>query len=198
MKEGNVPAIKVAVLLFEGVELLDFAGPAEVFASTEGFQVFTVGLSEEPVSSQQFLSINPKYTIANCPKADIIIVPGGEVEYLIENQELICWLRASTIHALHLLSVCKGAGLLAAAGLLNQREATTQNDFKPRLQELAPDAIILPNARITDNGQVITTAGTSSGIDGALHLLARLKGKNTAHQTANFLEYKNWNTHMAD
>lgn len=184
--------IKVAILIFEGVELLDFAGPGEVFAATEGFEVYTVGLEEKPVLSQRFLTLVPAYTLDNCPSPDIVVIPGGELEYLLSYKPLLQWIRATSIKASHLLSVCTGAGLLASAGLLNERKATTFSSYKKRLQELAPTATILPDARLADNGQVITTAGVSAGIDGALHLLARLKGVQTAQSTADYMEYSGW------
>lgn len=186
--------IKVAILVFQGVELLDFAGPGEVFSATKGFEVFTVGLEEKPVVSQRFLTLVPAYTLDNCPPPDILVIPGGELEYLLDHKPLLQWIRASSIKAQHLLSVCTGAGLLASAGLLNNRKATTFSSYKKRLQELAPTATILHDARVVDNGQVITTAGVSAGIDGALHLLARLKGVQTAQKTANYMEYHGWHS----
>lgn len=188
----NMRDIKVAILIFEGVELLDFAGPGEVFSATEGFEVYTVGLEEKPVLSQRFLTLVPAYTLDNCPSPDIVVIPGGELEYLLDYKPLLQWIRATSIKARHLLSVCTGAGLLASAGLLNERKATTFSSYKKRLQELAPTATILPDARLADNGQVITTAGVSAGIDGALHLLARLKGVQTAQSTADYMEYSGW------
>lgn len=184
--------IKVAILLFEGVELLDFAGPGEVFAATEGFEVYTVGVEGKPVVSQRFLTLVPAYTLDNCPFPDILVIPGGDIEYLLDYKPLLQWIRALSIKARHLLSVCTGAGLLASAGLLHGRKATTFSTYKKRLQELAPTATILQDARVADNGQVITTAGVSAGIDGALHLLARLKGIQTAQSTADYMEYSGW------
>lgn len=192
MEEIREPEIKVAILVYEGVELLDFAGPGEVFAATEGFDVYTVGVEEKPVVSQRFLTLVPAYTLDNCPSPDILVIPGGEIEYLLDYKPLLQWIRALSIKARHLLSVCTGAGLLASAGLLHERKATTFSSYKKRLQELAPTATILQDARVADNGQVITTAGVSAGIDGALHLLARLKGVQTAQSTADYMEYSGW------
>lgn len=195
-KDTNLP-LKVAILLFDGVELLDFAGPGEVFSITKGFKVYTVGLEKTEVISQRFLTLIPTYSIEECPTPDILVIPGGELEYLLDHQPLLNWLRALSIKARHILSVCTGAALLAKAGLLHQREATTLADYKDRLQELAPTAQILTNARLTDNGQLLTTAGISAGIDGALYLLARLKGKQTAKHTADYMEYAGWNPNRA-
>lgn len=192
MEEIKEPEIKVAILIYEGVELLDFAGPGEVFAATEGFSVYTVGVEEKPVISQRFLTLVPAYTLDNCPSPDVLVIPGGELEYLLDHKPLLQWIRALSIKVRHLLSVCTGAALLASAGLLHERKATTLSGYKERLQELAPTANILQDARLADNGQVITTAGVSAGIDGALHLLARLKGVQTAQNTARYMEYSGW------
>lgn len=197
MEKIKEPEIKVAILVYEGVELLDFAGPGEVFAATEGFSVYTVGVEEKPVISQRFLTLIPAYTLDNCPSPDVLVIPGGELEYLLDYKPLLQWIRALSIKARHLLSVCTGAGLLASAGLLHERKATTFSGYKERLQELAPTANILQDARLADNGQIITTAGVSAGIDGALHLLARLKGVQTAQSTARYMEYSGWESGSA-
>ena len=89
--------IKVAVLLFDGVEILDFAGPGEVFSITEGFEVFTVSLDTEPVNCQNFLTLIPTYSLDDCPAMDILVIPGGKLEPLLEHQKLQCWIRASSL-----------------------------------------------------------------------------------------------------
>lgn len=192
MGNEKEPEISVGLLLYEGVELLNFAGPGEVFASTKGFKVFTMGLNTEPIKSQGFITLLPEFSMKDFPPADILVIPGGNIEDLLENQQLLCWLRACSIKSQHILSICTGAGLLAKAGLLNWRKATTFHDYKEKLQELAPTATILSDARFADNGQVITTAGISAGIDGALHLIARIKGREVALQTAKYMEYAAW------
>ncbi|MVM30247.1 DJ-1/PfpI family protein [Spirosoma sp. HMF4905] len=182
----------VAIFIHNGVEVLDFSGPSEVFASTEGFNVYTVSLSKDPIISQGFIKIIPNYSLADCPKPDIVVLPGGQTGPFIENKTLIAWIKASAQDAEVMLSVCTGAGLLAKAGLLDGKQATTFHNYIDNLQNATPKAKILRNTRFVDNGQVITTAGVSAGIDGALHVVAKLKGLAVATQTARYMEYDKW------
>lgn len=192
MKEEDDEIIRVGILLFEGVDLLGVAGSAEVFAATDNFEVFTVGLNKEPVVGQNLISILPAFSLEDCPAMEILVVPGGEIEPLLENHQLICWIRSCSIKVKYVLSVCKGATLLAKAGLLNKREVASFPTYEDLLQELAPLAIVMPHANLTDNGQVITVSGVSAGIDGALHLVSGIKGKRKAHQIADQIEYAHW------
>ncbi|QHW01339.1 DJ-1/PfpI family protein [Spirosoma endbachense] len=182
----------VAIFIHNGVEILDFAGPSEVFASTEGFNVYTVSLSKEPIISQGFIKITPTYSLTDCPKPDIVVLPGGNTGPFIENKALIDWIKNSATQAEVMLSVCTGAGLLAKAGLLDGKQATTFHSYIEPLQRATPKAEILRNTRFVDNGQIITTAGVSAGIDGALHVVAKLKGQAVAIQTARYMEYDKW------
>ena len=182
----------VAIFIHNGVEILDFAGPSEVFASTDGFNVYTVSLSKEPIISQGFIKITPAYNLTDCPKPDIVVLPGGDTGPFIENKPLIDWIKNSANHAEIMLSVCTGAGLLAKAGLLDGKQATTFHSYIEKLQRATPKAKILSDTRFVDNGQIITTAGVSAGIDGALHVVAKLKGQAIATQTARYMEYDKW------
>lgn len=182
----------VAIFVHNGVEVLDFAGPSEVFASTEGFNVYTVSLTTEPIISQGFIKIIPAYSLSDCPKPDIVVLPGGQTGPFLENKPLIDWIKTCAQHAEIMLSVCTGAGLLAKAGLLDGKQATTFHNYIDPLQKATPNARILRNTRFVDNGQIITTAGVSAGIDGALHVVAKLKGLAVATQTAHYMEYDKW------
>ncbi|MCF0055256.1 DJ-1/PfpI family protein [Dyadobacter sp. CY356] len=182
----------VAIFIHNGIEILDFAGPSEVFASTEGFNVYTVSLSKEPVISQGFIKITPTYSLTDCPKPDVVVLPGGDTGPFIENKTLIDWIKNSATHAEVMLSVCTGAGLLAKAGLLDGKQATTFHSYIEPLQKATPKALILRDTRFVDNGQIVTTAGVSAGIDGALHVIAKLKGQGAAAKTARYMEYDKW------
>jgi len=190
--QREVKKRNVAIFIHNGVEILDFAGPSEVFASTEGFNVYTVSLTNEPIISQGFIKITPTYSLANCPKPDIVVLPGGNTGPFIENKPLIDWIKNASTQAEVMLSVCTGAGLLAKAGLLDGKQATTFHSYIEPLQRATPKAKILRNTRFVDNGQIITTAGVSAGIDGALHVVAKLKGQAIATQTARYMEYDKW------
>jgi transcriptional regulator GlxA family with amidase domain len=183
----------VAIFIHEGVELLDFAGPGEVFsaAGRNGeFNVYTVAASSQPALSQGFVMIKPEYTIANCPPPDIIILPGGRTDVPLGNQEVIEWIKKSSKRAEIIMSVCTGAFLLAKAGLLDGLEATTHWNSIESLKESAPRAAVRENVRFADNGHIITAAGVSAGIDASLHVVDRLLGREAATRTARYMEYK--------
>lgn len=189
---GTPKQLNVAIFIHNGVEVLDFAGPSEVFASTEGFNVYTVSLTTEPIVSQGFVKVIPTYRLTDCPKPDILVLPGGDTGPFIKNKVLIDWIKSCSKQTDVLLSVCTGAGLLAKAGLLDGKQATTFHSYIELLQRATPKAKILQNIRFVDNGQIITTAGVSAGIDGALHVVAKLKGLAVAMQTARDIEYDKW------
>jgi len=182
----------VAVLLYEGVELLDFGGPGEVFAATEGFNVYTVAATADPIVSQGFVRITPEYTLDDSPRPDILILPGGATGGPLRNEKVIEWIRAVADDLEVALSVCTGAYLLAKAGLLDGLKATTWHGAIDNFREFAPHTMVLENTRWVDNGKVVTTAGVSAGIDGALHVVARLKGEKVAASTARYMEYDKW------
>jgi transcriptional regulator GlxA family with amidase domain len=184
----------VAIFIHEGVELLDFSGPGEVFAAAgqgRAFSVYTVALKEDAITSQGFVRIKPQYTIFNCPPPDIVVLPGGNTRIPLNEPEVIEWIKNATQHAEVMLSVCTGAFLLAKAGLLDGREATTHWGSIERLRQAAPQARVRENRRFVDSGKIVTSAGVSAGIDGALHVVDRLLGRTAALETARYMEY-NW------
>lgn len=184
---------KVAIFIHDGVELLDFSGPGEVFASADhgqAFEVYTVAASPDPVLSQRFVTVKPQYTFANCPPPDIIILPGGRTEVPLGNAAVIQWIKDSSQKAEVVMSVCTGAFLLAKAGLLDGREATTHWSAIESLRREAPKTTVHENRRFVDNGKVVTAAGVSAGIDASLHLVDRLLGREVAQRTARYMEYK--------
>ena len=187
----------VAIVLYEGVELLDFAGPGEVFTHSgtetgeQAFNVYTVATSTEPLVSQGFLTVKPQYSFDNAPKPDIVVFPGGNVDGLLKDKRGMTWAKAAAINAEIAMSVCNGAHILAEAGLLDNKKFTSHWAAIPRLRQKVPTATALENVRFVDNGQVITTAGVSAGIDGALHVVERLMGTKSAKDAAHMMEY-NW------
>lgn len=183
---------KVAIVVFEGVELLDFAGPGEVFAAAGhggSFEVFTVGASRESVTSQGFVEITPRFAMAEAPRPDLLVVPGGGVGSLLRDPAAMAWIRETAGKAEVVLSVCNGALVLAEAGLLEGLSATTHAGSIEALRRRAPRTRVVEGERFVDNGRVVTAAGVSAGIDGALHLVARLVGEETARDTARYMEY---------
>ena len=183
----------VAVFLFDGVELLDFAGPADVFsAAGSGYKVYTVAESTEPIVSQGFVKVVPEFSIHNCPKPDVLVIPGGNTAAPLDSPEVIAWIKGVSENTEVTMSVCTGAFILAKAGLLDGQQATTHWSQLARLRKAAPNIDVRDKVRFIDAGKIVTTAGVSAGIDGALHVVDRLSGRSAATWAANGMEYK-WN-----
>lgn len=185
----------VAILIFDNVEVLDFTGPFEVFitGSNRGkdFNVYTVAEFDRPIISLGNLSVNPTYTIYNCPKPDILIIPGGWGSRIeMQNEIITKWIREISNDVELLLSVCTGALILAKANLLDGLQITTNRLAINELKEVAPEtAEIVENARYIDNGKIILSAGVSAGIDMSLYVVSRLFGEERAKNTAELMEY---------
>ncbi len=188
IESGGGEEVTVAILLFNGVEIIDYAGPWEVFG-TAGFQVHTVAEKSEPVTMVFGQKVIADYTFENSPKADILLVPGGGVSEAMDNPLLIQWIQAAAKEAGHVMSVCTGAFLLAKAGLLAGQTATTVHGMIDDLLAF-PNTKVVYNQRYVDNGKIITTAGLSSGIDGALHLVSKMLGRGEAQSVALNMEYR--------
>jgi len=183
------PRPTVAVLLFDGAEIIDYAGPWEAFGEI-GFKVFTVAEKTQPVKATFGQKVIPDYTFTNSPAADILLVPGGDIHNAVQNAKLIQWVRKNAESSKHVMSVCTGAFILARAGLLDGLNATTVSHSLDQLAQAAPKAKVVHDQRYVDNGKIITTAGLSSGIDGAYHLISKIKGKGTAQAAALGMEYR--------
>ena len=190
---------RVAILIFDDVEVLDFCGPFEVFSVTrtpEGtryFDVVTVAERAEPVIARNGLSVNPTFTIHDCPKPDIILVPGGQgTRREMHNPILIDWIRQQDSGTELTLSVCTGSLMLAKAGLLDGLAATTHWGALDLLRETAPSTTVKDDVRYVDNGRIVTSAGVSAGIDMSLHVVERLLGPEIAAQTARHMQYYYW------
>ncbi len=186
----------VAILIFDDVEVLDFCGPFEVFAVTgrrqevPPFNVYTVAETLAPVTTRGGMSVNPRYSLADCPLPHILVVPGGYgTRRAMRSEALIAWIRRAAPHSEVIASVCTGSLVLGAAGLLDGLRATTHHSAFDLLREAAPTVQVLEGVRFVDNGAVITSAGISAGIDMALHIVARLLGEETARETAHYMEY---------
>ncbi|MCB9348140.1 MAG: DJ-1/PfpI family protein [Lewinellaceae bacterium] len=190
--QQNGRVYKVALFVPSGAELLDFAGPGEAFTQANGFEVYLVSLSEEPIRSQGFMTITPNYSYKNCPKPDIILIPGGGTGRIINEPEAIQWVKEHYENGGTVLTVCTGASVAAKAGLLEGKKATTYHTAFDYVQGYCSDCELLKGVRYVDNGLIITTAGISAGIDGALHLISRIKGQDIAEEAARNMEYDKW------
>lgn len=188
---------RTAIVIFDEVEVLDFAGPFEVFSVTgrrrnlEPFEVFTVAERLAPVAARNGLSVNPRYSFENCPPPEILVVPGGfGTRREMKNPMMLEWISRVAPACELVLSVCTGALVLGAAGLLDQRNATTHFMAFDELRAVAPHASVHEGHRIVDNGNLILSAGVSAGIDMSLHVVARLLGADVARETARYMEYE--------
>lgn len=186
----------VAILLFEGVQIIDYTGPYEVFGQAwtpdgQAFRIYTVAEKAGPLQTNMGMTVVPRYTFADAPKPDVLILPGGGVPPHLENPAVMRWVKEASRDAEVVLSVCNGAFFLAKTGLLDGLEATTFAGLIDDLREAAPKTRIVSDKRFVDNGKIVTTAGLSSGIDGSLHVIEKLLGKGYAQRIALNLEY-NW------
>ena len=187
---------QIAVVLFDGVEELDFAGPWEVLAAwatqypDDGVTVFTVADTTDVLRCAKGLRVVPDHTWETAPAADVILVPGGAGIYpQLENPAFLDRLRAHNKRGTLVTSVCTGALAIAAAGLLRDRPATTWWGRLDRLAELEPTVEVRPDDRFVDSGEIVTAAGVSAGIDMALHLVARLHSVERARDVRRYIQY---------
>jgi transcriptional regulator GlxA family with amidase domain len=191
-------ARNVAILLFDEVEVLDFAGPFEIFSVTglrgggeKPFNVYTVAEKPGTISARNNLIVQPHYTIADCPPPDLFVIPGGYgSRAAMRNPAILDWVRRQHEQSELTLSVCTGALVLGAVGLLDGLQATTHYGSYDLLAEVAPQTTVIRGVRYVDNGKVITSAGVQAGMDMALHVVARLLGNEVARETAHYIEYE--------
>lgn len=180
---------KVAVVLFPGVEIIDFSGPWEVFGAA-GMNVFSVAASDTVIATSMGLQLKPDYSFSNAPAADIIVVPGGNVD--VGDTTTVQWIKSMNSKTEHTMSVCTGSFYLAAGGLLDNLKSTTHFSSIKALQQFTPHTHVVDTVRYVDNGRIITSAGLSAGIDAAFHVVSLYIGKGETKKLANDLEY-NWN-----
>jgi putative intracellular protease/amidase len=179
---------RVAILVFEGVQIIDFAGPYEVFGQA-GYEVFTVGATTAPLKTAMGLTITPAFTFADHRHADVLVIPGGNINSAMHDKPTLDWISARSAATRATMSVCNGALILAATGLLDGLTATTFHGALDSLKTQFPRVTVVEDKRFVDNGRIITTAGLSSGIDGAMHVVSRQEGKLDAQLVARNLEY---------
>jgi len=192
----------VAILIYDEVELLDFAGPGEVFQQAEvngqkAFQVYTVAVDKKEITSQMFLKVTAQYLIDDCPIPDILVIPGGNSYAQVSNEKLIGWINKMNQKADYLLSVCNGVRLLAKTGALDGLTATSHFRAVDNLAKEFPEVEIVKGKRFVDNGRIITTEGVSAGIDGSLYLVSKILNKEAANAVATQMMY-NWKPEALD
>jgi transcriptional regulator GlxA family with amidase domain len=191
----------VGVFLFQDVEALDFAGPYEVFttasrvfnrfhpAEPAPFNVFTVAESRSTVRARAGLSVVPDHDFQDHPHIDLLIVPGGVVTEELAKPQVSEWIAARSGSTGITASVCTGAFLLARAGLLEKKAATTHWEDIAEMQAMFPSVTVLKDQRWVDEGRIVTSAGISAGIDMCLHLVERIVDRRLATSTARQMDF---------
>jgi len=180
--------LRAAVLVFEGVQIIDYCGPMEVFGQAR-MQPFTVAPTTDTITTAMGMKVVPSYSFADCPPAEVLIIPGGGVNTIEDDAAAIRWVRERAERAEFVLSVCNGAFILAKTGLLDGLTATTFYGLLDDFEVRYPRVKAVRDRRYVDNGKLVTTAGLSSGIDGSLHVIGKLRGRAIAERTALNMEY---------
>lgn len=188
---------KLAILLFEQVEVLDFAGPFEVFSvanelhNYELFEVFTVSDSIRSISAVNGLKVLPDYDFQSCPKdLDYLVIPGGDGTKLHFNSSTYQhWIKAGYEKTEQVLTICSGTRFLADLGLLDGKRFCTHHEVYPALVELAPDALPQQQLRFVKDGKLTSAGGISAGIDASFALLKDIAGEDVCKKTAEYMEY---------
>ena len=188
--------MNIGVALFEGAEELDWAGPWEVLAAwalqwpDDGVHVFTLAREDRPVTCAKGLRVLPDETWETAPPLDVLVYPGGRgTRRELEDEAVLDWIRGLAAGDTVVASVCTGSLVLAAAGLLDGKPATTHWGSLELLPTLGREIEVRPDDRFVDTGDVITAAGVSAGIDMALHLVARLHSPERAREVRRYIQY---------
>lgn len=191
---------KVGILLFDDVEVLDFAGPFEVFAVTTAkhddgelyspFEVTTISEDGQMITARNGLKVQPDYSFGTAPAYDLLVIPGGMgTRGLVHNKVVVAWIAEQFAEVQWMTSVCTGAFLLAEADLLEGKRATTHWASIERMRETYPTVIVEEDVKFVDEDRIVTSAGISAGINMAFHMVNRLLGKEVAKETARTMEY---------
>jgi transcriptional regulator GlxA family with amidase domain len=187
---------RIGILLFDGAEELDWAGPWEVLAGwskqwpEDGVEVFMLALGDGPVTCAKGLRALADHPLETAPAMDVVLVPGGRgSRTLLQEEPVLDWLRGLHRDGVLVTSVCTGALVLAAAGLLRDRPAATYWNAFDELLAIDPTIEPRRDDRFVDDGDVVTAAGVSAGIDMALHLVARLHSVERAREVRRYIQY---------
>ncbi|WP_428266287.1 DJ-1/PfpI family protein [Haliangium sp.] len=190
------PSRRIGVFLFAGAEELDWAGPWEVLAAwsriwpDDGVETLTVGRDKAPLTCAKGLQVVPAHDWVDAGPLDLLIYPGGRgVRAHLDDQAVLDWVRGLARAGTVLASVCTGSWVLARAGLLDGRPATSHWSGLDRLAELGRDIEVRREARFVDDGDILSAAGVSAGIDMALHLVARLGSVERAREVRRYIQY---------
>lgn len=206
---SEVPALQIGILGFDEVEVLDLAGPYEVFTTaarmaarmagtTSGdelqaaarWQVHCISRHGTPVRARAGLLIQASRSFAQCPRPDVLVVPGGVVDQAAQCPATQAWVAEAARHARLTASVCTGVFILASAGVVRDEPVTTHWEDLDDLRRQHPGLQVREGVRWVEHGTLLTSAGISAGIDMSLHLVARLAGQALAERTARQMDYR--------
>lgn len=194
-------SINIGIYVYDDVEVLDFAGPYEVFTTATRmhlrksrddralFNVFTIGRTLDPIRARAGLKVDPDFSINDHPVMDCLIVPGGVVNAELEKADVIRWISGQSVPERVVAAVCTGAFLLVKTGKLAGKQVTTHWEDIDDLKEMFPSVDVLSTLRWVDEGAFVTSAGISAGIDMSLHLVERLHSRELAERTALQLDF---------
>jgi len=189
----------VGIFLFNDIELLDFAGPYEVFSVTSElnehqlFKVFTISSDGAEIKSVNGLRVVPDFSFADHPPIDILVIPGGVgTRAEINKPEVLKWINKTCKNSQITMSVCSGARILGILGFLDHLESITHHEVVEHLKEIAPNTIINQSKRFTDNKNIMTSGGISAGIDLSLHIINKIHGEAIVNKTIRYMEYGDW------
>jgi cyclohexyl-isocyanide hydratase len=179
--------LQIGIVVFPNVTQLDFTGPLQVFSSLPDTTVHLIWKRIEPVASDTVLTVSPTTSFADCPRLDVICVPGGAgTDDMVNDEEVLDFVRAQSAHAKYVTSVCTGSLVLGAAGLLKGYKATTH---WTAMEYLAPYGALPTKTRVCVDRNRITGGGVTAGIDFALTLVSHLVDRPTAEMIQLRLEY---------
>ncbi len=179
--------LEIGALIFEAVDQLDVTGPFEILSHLPETAFRLYGKTAAPVRDVRGLRLLPDARLDDAPRFDVLVVPGGfGQEAVMEDEETLAWVKRQAGDATHVLSVCTGALILGAAGLLKGRRATTHWAVRHLLPFFGAVGV---EERVVVDGKVTSTAGVTAGLDGALRLAAALRGEDSAQRIQLFMEY---------
>ena len=173
--ESQSPKPNVAILIYDGVQIIDHAVPYEVFGQFSLNNVYTVAKNPEPITTYMGMRVLPTHTFADAPKPDVLVLPGGDAGEAVRDPEIAAWIQRTAASADHVLTICTGTFFLVGTGLLEGARVTTWYDRQAELASLVPEAEVVGGAIVVESGKLVTAAGL--GVEGSLRVLARLHGE---------------------
>lgn len=188
--------MNIGIYIYNDAEVLDFAGPFEVFSVASRFleeskklNVFTISQNDDVINARGGFKLNATYNFTNCPKVDVLVVVGGVHTQEVKKIDVINWIANTSKNTKLVASVCTGAFLLAQANIITNHDVTTHWEDIKDLQNDYPNLNVISNKRWVDEGNIVTSGGISAGIDMSLHLISKIFDEKLALKTARQMEF---------